>query len=263
MDLTPREIQEKQFHDAFRGYSHEEVDMFLDEVALSFERTYRENQEFHHRFKELEEQLHQARSTEDMLKKTLLTAQKTAEEAIEEAKQKAQGMVAGAERKALEIVANSERRAQEIVEHAVARQREIEVGLEGMKKFESEYRARLQAFIESQLRVLEEGPVAMSPQQETSPPEPQESRPVQPVAQESRPPQGEPPVVRPEPVAGQDGGPADEPTQAIQLGQHQHAGTPARPSPDRPGTHPQARPQERPKEDEDARSIQHLFWGEE
>ncbi len=255
MDLTPREIQEKQFHDAFRGYSHEEVDMFLDEVALSFERTYRENQEFHHRFKELEEQLQQARATEDMLKKTLLTAQKTAEEAIEEAKQKAQGMVAGAERKALEIVANSERRAQELIETAMSKQREVEVGLEGLKKFESEYRARLQAFIESQLRVLEEGPVATTPQPPptaAAPPEPEESTQVQSGLQ-----------IR-QPDETKRGGPGDEPTQAIQLGEPHHAAAPVRPGPERPtGSHPSARPVDRPKEDEEERSIQHLFWGEE
>ncbi|MGH2768608.1 MAG: DivIVA domain-containing protein [Actinomycetota bacterium] len=31
--LTRRAIEGKKFHDAFRGYSHEEVDGFLDEVA--------------------------------------------------------------------------------------------------------------------------------------------------------------------------------------------------------------------------------------
>jgi cell division initiation protein len=249
VDLTPREIQDKQFHDAFRGYSHEEVDMFLDEVALSFERVYRENQEFHHRIREMEEQLHQARATDEMLKKTLLTAQKTAEEAIEEAKQKAQGMVAGAERKAQELIANAERRAQEIVGGAMDKQREIEVGLEGLKKFEGEYRARLQAFIESQLRVLEEGPVA---------PTREEVRPEVEREQEL-----------PRPIHVESSGPghtADEPTQAISIPEPervpgQHTG----PISQRPPSAPPGKPEDRgqQKEEEDERSIQHLFWGEE
>lgn len=253
MDLTPREIQEKQFHDAFRGYSHEEVDMFLDEVALSFERVYRENQEFHHRFKEMEEQLHQASATDEMLKKTLLTAQKTAEEAIDEAKQKAQGMVAGAERKAQELVANAERRSQEIVGGAVQKQRELEVGLEGLKKFESEYRARLQAFIESQLRVLDEGPVAPKmpepePEPEVSEMKEEQPTPAMNVAKESpRPGTGEPTqriaIPEPERVPGQSTGPIS-----------------ARP-PSAPGGKPEDRSQ--PKEEDDERSIQNLFWGEE
>ena len=36
MSLTPEHIQGKRFHDAFRGYNHEEVDGFLDQVASSF-----------------------------------------------------------------------------------------------------------------------------------------------------------------------------------------------------------------------------------
>ena len=250
MDLTPREIQDKQFHDAFRGYSHEEVDMFLDEVALSFERVYRENQEFHHRIREMEEQLHQARATDEMLKKTLLTAQKTAEEAIEEAKQKAQGMVAGAERKAQELIANAERRAQEIVGGAVDKQREIEVGLEGLKKFEGEYRARLQAFIESQLRVLEEGPVA-------------------PPAAEVRPEMREQEQETPHPIHVRSEGAehtVDEPTQAISLPEPERVpGSQTGPIYERPPSAPAGRSEDRgqPKGEEDERSIQHLFWGEE
>jgi cell division initiation protein len=260
VDLTPREIQDKQFHDAFRGYSHEEVDMFLDEVGLSFERVYRENQEFSHRFREMEEQLHQARATDEMLKKTLLTAQKTAEEAIEEARQKAQGMVAGAERKAQELIANAERRAQEIVGGAIDKQREIEVGLEGLKKFEGEYRARLQAFIESQLRVLEEGPVAprpAEPQAEVAAEEPEVPRPIH-VGPETPGPEM-PRTEMPRPNI-------QEPTQPISLPEPQRVHGPATgPISQRPPPGPSGKPEDRdqPKEEEDERSIQHLFWGEE
>ncbi|HLI56621.1 MAG TPA: DivIVA domain-containing protein, partial [Actinomycetota bacterium] len=36
MSLTPEDIEKKRFHDAWRGYNHEEVDLFLDEVAATF-----------------------------------------------------------------------------------------------------------------------------------------------------------------------------------------------------------------------------------
>lgn len=160
MDLTPREIQEKQFHDVFRGYNHEEVDVFLDEVAEAFERTYRENQSFHHRLRDLEEQLKTARATEDMLKRTLITAQKTAEEAVDEARSRAQGLVAEAEKKSAEVVAAAEERAKQIVDEANGKQSDLETKLDGLRRFEQEYRTRLNAFIESQLQVLAEGPVA-------------------------------------------------------------------------------------------------------
>ena len=36
MSLTPEDIQGKRFHDAFRGYNHEEVDVFLDGGSKGF-----------------------------------------------------------------------------------------------------------------------------------------------------------------------------------------------------------------------------------
>lgn len=168
MDLTPRDIQQKQFHDTFRGYSHEEVDLFLDEVAEAFDRVFRENQSFQHRLTQLEGDLNQARGSEDMLKRMLVTAQETADKAVQEARERATAMVstsqakseeilAGAEKSAGEIVAQATERAKNIVEEAVNKERELQVRIEALKHFESEYRARIKAFIESQLETVDRG----------------------------------------------------------------------------------------------------------
>jgi len=169
VDLTPRGIQDKQFNDAFRGYNHEEVDLFLDQVAESFDKVFNQNQTFHHRLKQLEEELEQAKSTDDMLKRTLLTASRTADEAIEEARSKAEVMIsaassqaaeilAAAEQKRDEMIAEAESRAAGLVEGAQHKERELQVTIEGLKNFSREYRARLKAFIESQLHAIESGP---------------------------------------------------------------------------------------------------------
>jgi cell division initiation protein len=260
MDLTPREIQEKQFHDAFRGYDHEEVDIFLDQVTQAFERVYRENQNFHHRLKQLEEDLVAARGTEDMLKRTLLTAQKTAEEAIEEANAKAQGLVVAAERRAQEMVAGAERRGQEIVSAAYAKERELQVSIEGQKKFEQEYRARLRAFIESQLTVLEEGPVA-TPAPATPAPVASPAETVTPAPM---------PVTTPTPVATPAPAEAAPEPERPKVMVHETAvgpvsrppaeGPPAESSPPpQPGSR---RPGETEQDPED-KSIKELFWGED
>lgn len=273
MDLTPRDIQEKQFHDAFRGYNHEEVDMFLDAAAEAFEKVFRENQTLLHRIREIEEHLGEARGSEDMLKRMLLTAQKTADDAIEEARTKAQGMVVAAERKAQEIVANAERRSQEIVADAQTKERELQVNLEGLKRFDSEYRARLKAFIESQLRVLAEGPIGVraagaEAPAPVSPPSATEPSPS--VADQSAPkvPPSETPVPEPRPTPDSETAPGDE----VPLGASKS------PRPDVPkraavspstgpgsrdedsGPKPGGRPDE---EDEEDRSIKELFWGDE
>lgn len=158
MNLTPRQIQEKQFHDAFRGYSHEEVDSFLDAVAEAFDHVFRENQSLHHRLKEMEVELTQAKGSEDMLKRTLVTAQETADKAVQEARTKGQSIEQQAASHSEAVIAEAEKKAQKIVVAAVAKERETQDAIEGAKRFDREYRARLRAFIESQLRVLDEGP---------------------------------------------------------------------------------------------------------
>ena len=168
MDLTPRDIQQKQFHDTFRGYSHEEVDLFLDEVAEAFDKVFRENQSFHHRLTELESNLTQARGSEDMLKRMLVTAQETADKAVQEARERANTMVSssqakseeiltGAEKSAGEIISQASDQAKKIVEDAINKERELQVRIEALKHFEAEYRARIKAFIESQLETVDKG----------------------------------------------------------------------------------------------------------
>ena len=55
MDLTAREVHEKQFHDAWRGYNQEEVDDFLERVADTLERIQRENAALQRRVSDLDQ----------------------------------------------------------------------------------------------------------------------------------------------------------------------------------------------------------------
>src|SRR5918997_4154202 len=100
MELSARDIHEKQFHDAWRGYNQEEVDDFLDRVAEVVDVMRRENVAFHNRVRELEQALTTSRETEEMLKKTLVSAQQAAEEAIAKAKEKASALLADAQERA-------------------------------------------------------------------------------------------------------------------------------------------------------------------
>src|SRR3712207_4638561 len=97
MDLTARDIHEKQFHDSWRGYNQEEVDEFLDRIADVVDRLQRENSALHARITELDHAVATSRDTEEMLKKTLVTAQQAAEEAIASARAKAEALIQEAE----------------------------------------------------------------------------------------------------------------------------------------------------------------------
>jgi cell division initiation protein len=190
MTLTPREIQEKQFHDAFRGYNHEEVDLFIDQVAEAYETIFKENQTFNRRLEELREQLTNAPAaapaapaaatfqaapavrseSEDMLKRMLVTAQETADKAVANARAKAQMLVDEAEIKARRIeeqadsvssttLQDAQRRARDLLTTAQQEEAELRDRIEGMRAFEREFRTRLSAFIRSQLELLETKPL--------------------------------------------------------------------------------------------------------
>jgi cell division initiation protein len=174
MDLSARDINEKQFHDAWRGYNQAEVDDFLDKVAEALDTALRERETFRRRAGELEQAVATSRDTEEMLKKTLVTAQQAAEEAISKAKAKADQLVTEAEERA--NVANEEARQRALTieeemrqknadaerRHA-AKKREYEVAIEKLRSVESEIEQRLRAFLQQQMAALEQLVAAEAP----------------------------------------------------------------------------------------------------
>lgn len=148
----PRDIQNKRFHDTFRGYNQGEVDLFLDEAAEALASIYEETQAGRDRIKELEGQLQEAQETESMLKRTLVHAEQTAQEAVSDARSRAEDLVATSERKAQDLVIAGERRAQDLIAETETTIRDLETRLGDLKRFERSYRSRIQAFLETQLR---------------------------------------------------------------------------------------------------------------
>jgi|GEM_PF-5138261 len=193
MSMTPQEIQEKHFHDAFRGYSHEEVDLFLDEVAVAFERLYRENQTFMRRVVDLEEQIKRLQEavpepqyvespsrgleqddavTEGTLKRMLVIAQETADRAVAEAKQRARETQEQSKVRAAEMIDQAETKVAELAELQVRKGQELEEAKEALRKFEVQYRSSFRVFIESQLESLNDLPPAPASSTAESWPEP-------------------------------------------------------------------------------------------
>jgi cell division initiation protein len=166
MDLTPRDVHDKQFHDAWRGYNQEEVDDFLDKIAEALDRLTRENSALQTRLRELDQAVSTSRDTEEMLKKTLVTAQKAAEEAISSAKGKAEQLISEAENRAKAANAQVQERLAHVDEemrrknleaereHAQKR-RELEHKIESLAGFESDLKQKLRTFLEQQLGSLD------------------------------------------------------------------------------------------------------------
>ena len=166
MDVTPREINEKQFRDAWRGYNQEEVDDFLDRAAESLDRVIQENESTRRRNHELEQALATTREAEEMLKKTLVTAQRAAEEAIAKAKAKADQLVEDAEKRALganekarRIIDAAEEEAHrkrlEEERRGEAKRRELDTAITRMTAYQSDLQRKLRTFLDEQERALD------------------------------------------------------------------------------------------------------------
>lgn len=154
MELSARDVHEKQFNDAWRGYSQEEVDDFLDLVAEAIDHLDRENRALKERMVELDQAVAASRNTEQMLKKTLLSAQRAAEEAISTAKAKAEALVSEAEEKAGRAADDAARRVAQAEREHEARRRHLDGSIERLRMFERDLKERLKAFLEQQQQAL-------------------------------------------------------------------------------------------------------------
>ena len=96
--LTPQEVSEHAFAKAgFGGYNMAMVDEFLDQLTEDYTTLYKENAVLKSKMKVLVDKVEEYRSTEDAMRKTLLTAQRMADEIVKEAQASKETMVHQAE----------------------------------------------------------------------------------------------------------------------------------------------------------------------
>lgn len=96
--LTPQEVSEHAFAKAsFGGYNMAMVDEFLDILTADYTALYKENATLKAKMKVLVEKVEEYRSTEDAMRKALLTAQKMADDLVAEAEQKRSKLLQSAE----------------------------------------------------------------------------------------------------------------------------------------------------------------------
>ena len=96
--LTPQEVSEHAFAKAsFGGYNMAMVDEFLDVLTEDYTALYKENATLKAKMKVLVDKVEEYRSTEDAMRKALLTAQKMADDLVAEAEQKRSKLLQSAE----------------------------------------------------------------------------------------------------------------------------------------------------------------------
>ena len=156
MVLSPIDIEQKTFRVALRGYAEEEVDQFLDEIVIAIREYERQLRDANERVAVLEEQLEANRDTEERIKKTLVIAQRTADQVVEEARGEAQQLLVEARSQASEVEVERIREREGLV-----------ADLDRMRSSVGSLKERVAALAEStmgQLEELEQDVVAARPE---------------------------------------------------------------------------------------------------
>ena len=143
--LTPLDIENKKFSKKLNGYSVDEVDDFLDQVTLEYEKLYKENNESKDKIEQLEKDLEHYRNVEKTLQNTLVMAQTTADD-----------IKSMAQKQAEQIIRDAQADARHSVDDLNKQEYEITRKIEDMKKQFEVYKAKMEALLISQLEMLQD-----------------------------------------------------------------------------------------------------------
>ncbi|HEX6639467.1 MAG TPA: DivIVA domain-containing protein [Thermoanaerobaculia bacterium] len=137
-NLTPLEIQKQTFSRVLKGYHTDEVRAYLHLVAEEIERLLRENDRLLRDSAELREDLEDHSNRERILKDTLLSAQKVAED-----------LTANARKEAELIVKDAELLSERLIGQAMQRVADLERSITDMKIERRAVRNKLQSTLDA------------------------------------------------------------------------------------------------------------------
>lgn len=165
MDVTPQQLRDAEIREVKRGYDCDAVDELLEQAADALEALQHRVDLAEQHARDTEAKGVAARESEDMLQRTLLLAQKAADEAVAEATARAAAITAAAEAQARATVddaatsAHREATAQRLaleseVRDLAARRDALSADVDALEQYEADYRARLRRAIEADLDAL-------------------------------------------------------------------------------------------------------------
>ena len=162
MDVTPQELRGSEIKEAFRGFNRDEVDDLLERAAATIENLTHQVQELESRATNEPAPLPSSRDDAEMLQRTLLLAQRAADDAvneaqaharqlIEESEARAQALVGEAESTARRIADGERRRLEEEITELSSRRDTLSSDADALDEYVSGYRERVRAAVEADL----------------------------------------------------------------------------------------------------------------
>ncbi len=143
--LTPLDIENKRFSKTLKGYNVDEVDDFLDQLTIDYEKLYKENSELKEQVEESKKDLEHYKNVERTLQNTLVMAQTTAED-----------IKTNAQERATQIIRDAQSEAKRATETISQEEFEIRKRTEELKRQFDVYKAKMEALLISQLELLQD-----------------------------------------------------------------------------------------------------------
>jgi cell division initiation protein len=153
MNITPIDIQQKQFNVAFRGFERREVEMFLDQVREEMEALMREVAELREFRQVYDDRMSEVRQKEETVKNTMIMTQKLMEDQKDNAR-----------REAALVIKDAEIRGQQIVNSAHELRAKLESEIQNLKRMRHHFREDVKKVVNMHLEMVnfEEGSDATS-----------------------------------------------------------------------------------------------------
>lgn len=138
MDVSPKTIREVEFREKLKGYHQDDVDEFLERIAAGVEIMQERLRQATERAVRAEQKLSETTEADDAMKRTLVLAQRTADAAVDEARQHAQQIVAQAQGQGQQIVYSAQEEAARIAEES---QRDLWADIQRLESARDQLRA--------------------------------------------------------------------------------------------------------------------------
>ncbi|PXV69979.1 DivIVA domain-containing protein [Halanaerobium congolense] len=145
MKLNPLDIYNKEFKKSTFGYNTTQVDEFLDDVGVAYERLLKDLNNLQDENRALKEKIEDFEAMEDQLQNTLNSMQNTISDRIEQADNEARMIVKEARLKAKKIKENAH-------DEVLSEKRK----LEQLREQRNFFKIRFQTLLESHLEMLKE-----------------------------------------------------------------------------------------------------------
>lgn len=146
MDITPLDIQNRQFRVKFRGFDVKEVDAFLEQVAEALRANSERMERLERALERSKREVAAYREREETFKSALVNSQTVMEQ-----------MKSNAKKSADLIIADAEVKAEKLLQRAHKRLSQLHEDIAELKRQRQQIESQIQSIIETHTKILETG----------------------------------------------------------------------------------------------------------